>query len=386
MAPENTCPRCGQRVEPDARVCPSCGVDFALAAILASEKAFDQSGRRADDAPITPEVFVPRLGDILLEKSLISPSDLQRALDYHKKLTIEKRPRRLGQVLLEMNLIDQETLDEIITGQIFQLQAALQKSNQQLEQRVLERTRDLQQALNKLSELNQLKSNFISNISHELRTPLTHIKGYLDLMADGGLGAMNEEQTSAVQVLQKSEARLEQLIEDLIRFSLAARGEFTLHKEVYTPRALVQSTTERADRQAQAKNIQLEVNLHDGVPPVHVDSEKLTWVLYQLIDNAVKFTQSGGKVLVVVEKDGRDAKFSIIDSGIGIPSDKIDEIFEPFHQLDGSESRRYGGTGLGLALVKRILEAHGSFIKVQSVVGMGSCFSFVLQGATHENL
>jgi signal transduction histidine kinase len=386
MAPVNTCPRCGQRVDPDARVCPSCGVDFALAAILASEEALDQPEPQAEDAPITPEVFVPRLGDILLEKNLITPGDLQRALEYHKKLAAEKRPRRLGQVLLEMTLIDQETLDEIITGQIFQLQAALQTSNQQLEQRVQERTRDLQQALNKLSELNQLKSNFISNISHELRTPLTHIKGYLDLMADGGLGVLNEEQSSAVQVLQRSEARLEQLIEDLIRFSLAARGEFTLHKEVYSARALVQSTTERALRQAQAKNIKLDVNLHDGLPPVHVDSEKITWVLFQLMDNAVKFTPSGGKVLVVVEKEGRDAKFSVIDSGIGIPPDKIDEIFEPFHQLDGSESRRYGGTGLGLALVKRILEAHGSFIKTQSVVGMGSCFSFILQGATHENI
>jgi signal transduction histidine kinase len=386
MAPVVTCPRCGQRVDSTVRECPYCGVDFALAAILASENELDQAGYTAGQAPITPEVFVPRLGDILLERKLISPQDLQRALDQHKQLTLEKKPRRLGQVIIQLGLIDQETLDEIVTGQIFQLQAALQRSNEQLEKRVQERTQDLQQALSKLSELNQLKSNFISNISHELRTPLTHIKGYLDLMADGGLGALTEEQKTAVNVLQRAEARLEQLIEDLIRFSIAARGEFTLHKELHTPRELIQATSERATHQALSKNIQLDISVHDGVPPVNVDSEKITWVLYQLMDNAVKFTPSGGKVLVVVEKDGRDAKFSIIDSGIGIPEDKMEEIFEPFHQLDGSESRRYGGTGLGLALVKSIIEAHGAFIKVQSVVGMGSCFSFILQGAIHESL
>lgn len=386
MVSDVFCPRCGQRVRPGDQACPFCGADFTLAAILASEGALDQSGAVAENAPITPEVFVPRLGDILLERKLISPLNLQRALDVHRQLAQEKRPRRLGQILLQMGMIDQETLDEIITEQIFQLQAALQKSNQQLEQRVLERTRDLQTALDRLSELNQLKSNFISNISHELRTPLTHIKGYLDLLADGGLGSINQDQASALDVLQRAEARLEQLIEDLIRFSLAARGEFTLRKEAHTARQLVEATTDRAIKQAQAKDITLEVSLHDNLPPVYVDSEKITWVLFQLLDNANKFTPANGRVRVVVEKEGRDVKFSILDSGIGIPEDKIEEIFEPFHQLDGSESRRYGGTGLGLALVRRILEAHGSLIKVQSVIGMGSCFSFVLQGATHENL
>lgn len=134
----------------------------------------------------------------------------------------------IGQKLLELGLVDRETLDQVVTEQILQLQQALQLANRQLEQRVLERTQDLQQALNKLSELNELKSNFISTISHELRTPLTHLKGYITLLADGSLGDLSEAQQEAMDVMERAEARLEHLIEDLIQFSLIARGQLSL--------------------------------------------------------------------------------------------------------------------------------------------------------------
>jgi signal transduction histidine kinase len=114
--------------------------------------------------------------------------------------------------LLELGYIDREILDQVITEQILQLQSALQHANRQLESRVQERTRELQQALNRLSELNQLKSNFISNVSHELRTPLTHIKGYLDLLADGSLGQLTDQQSTAVEGRFALETRLEELI------------------------------------------------------------------------------------------------------------------------------------------------------------------------------
>jgi len=124
----------------------------------------------------------------------------------------------LGQVLRELQLVDAETLDQVITEQILQLQSALREANRQLERRVEERTRDLQRALERLTELNQLKANFIANISHELRTPLAHLKGYLDLLKENGFGALNEQQKGAVDILQRSELRLEKLIEDLISF------------------------------------------------------------------------------------------------------------------------------------------------------------------------
>ena len=116
----------------------------------------------------------------------------------------------------------------MITEQIIQLQSALQKANSELEVRVRERTVELENALNRLSELNQLKSNFIANISHELRTPLTHIRGYLELMIENELGPLTQDQTSALKVMMKSEERLEKLIENLIQFSLVDRGDLDL--------------------------------------------------------------------------------------------------------------------------------------------------------------
>jgi signal transduction histidine kinase len=292
----------------------------------------------------------------------------------------------LGQILLDLNIINRETLDLVITEQIYKLQAALQQSNQQLEQRVLERTNDLQTALEKLSELSQLKSNFISNISHELRTPLTHIKGYLDLFGDESLGPLNPTQKNAMDVVLRSEARLEQLIDDLIRFTLAERGEFTLNLGAFTAQELISPSVERSTRTAQNRSVSIEVNIPDGVPPVKADSEKITWVLLQLLDNAIKFTPKGGFVMVATEIEDSLVKFSVTDTGIGIPQERFSELFEPFHQLDSSERRKYGGTGLGLALVKKIIDAHGSTIKVKSEVGVGSRFEFSLIKANKDDV
>lgn len=385
MTSIQTCPRCSQSVDPGMRDCPHCGIDLTLAAILVSEQKVLGPVVVSQGAPLTPEILVPRLGEILLEKKLIDPGDLQRALNHHMRLSAENQPRLLGQILLELGLIDRETLDQVVTEQIFQLQAALQNANLQLEKRVQERTRDLQDALSKLSELNQLKSNFISNISHELRTPLTHIKGYLDLLADGSLGELNEEQQSAIEVMQRSESRLEDLIENLLRFSLVSRGEFTLHKSSVKVADMVATAISRVEKKAQARSIQLKTRLQGNLPPVYVDEEKITWVLLQLLDNAVKFTNHGGRVLICADAEEGGVRLSILDTGIGIPAERIEELFEPFHQLDGSETRRYGGTGLGLALVKRILDAHGTLIKVESVVGKGTRFIFSLRGVKNDH-
>ena len=383
-APAASCPRCGQAVDPQARNCGHCGIDLALAVVLA-ERALatsmpTPSGTPISSTPIAPEILVPRLGDYLIEKGVLQPEELQRALDYQREKSRQGEPLLVGQSLLELGLVEQETLDEAITEQILQLQAALQQSNRQLEQRVKERTVDLQNALNKLSELNQLKSNFISNISHELRTPLTHIKGYLDLLADGSLGSLNEAQTDAMGVLLRAESRLEQLIDDLIYFSLASRGEFSLDISPTTIGNLLEKPVNKAYRTAATKRVSLITKVQPEVLAlmVKVDVEKVSWVLMQLLDNAIKFTTDGGRVTLEAANEGNILLLRVSDTGIGIPGERLSEIFEPFHQLDGSETRRYGGTGLGLALVRRIVEGHGSRIKVESEVGVGSTFEFFL--------
>jgi signal transduction histidine kinase len=122
----------------------------------------------------------------------------------------------------------------------------------------------------------------------------------------------------------------------------------------------------------------LNIALPDYGLPVRVDEDKIGWVLFQLLDNAIKFTPEGGHVEVRATLENGIVTTSVIDTGIGIPADRIPEIFEPFHQLDGSTTRHYAGTGLGMAMVRRIIEAHGSQIKVQSIVDRGSHFAFSL--------
>ncbi len=330
------------------------------------------------DVRIAPETLVPRLGELLIERGLLGAKDLETALDFQRDKISSGKPCLIGQALVELGFVDQYTIDEIVTIQLFQLQHKLERTNQELEQKVAERTSDLQLALSKLTELNQLKSNFISNISHELRTPLTHIKGYLDILADNSLGPLTPHQEDAINVLLRSEDRLEQLIDDLIQFSLAVKGELSLSLQPLHIRQLIDASLPQTLRKAGAKDITLEVDIPTDLPQILADEDKMHWVFNQLFDNGIKFTPSGGWVRLSAHQENELVQFIVSDSGIGIPEERIAEIFEPFHQLDGSVTRRYSGTGLGLAMVHRILEAHGALMAVESSPGKGTRFTFSL--------
>ncbi len=371
------CPNCGQPVSQEALECPHCGVNLALAAVIGEQQVISKINKNPT-IPITPEILVPRVGELLIERGVLSQEDLQRALDYSKRTGPDGQQRLVGQALLELKLVDRETLDQVITEQILRLHTALQQSTLRLEQRVKERTQELQSALNKLAELNQLKSNFISNVSHELRTPLTHIRGYLDLMNDRLLGELSKEQATAIDVMLRSEARLEELIEKMIQFSLEATGQFTLQMK---PGSLCDAATlalKQAKIKAANRPIFLDIDLGTDETLVRMDHEKIQWVIMELVDNAIKFTPPGGCVSVKVEKGPDFARLYVVDSGIGISPERLSEIFEPYHQLDGSSTRRYGGIGLGLALVKKIIEAHGSKVEVSSEVEQGTSITFQL--------
>lgn len=328
---------------------------------------------------LSPEILVPRLGELLVEKGLLKELDLERALRFQAERAAAGQPCLLGQALIEIGLIDRDTLDEIIAIQIYQLQTEIRRINQDLEQRVQARTAELQNALLRLTELDQLKSNFIASISHELRTPLTHIKGYLDLLSDLSLGPLTAMQMKALEVLKRSEARLENLIEDLILFSLVNRGELAVNLQPITIKDQALAAIKRCTEKARQKEITVITELPNDLPDVQADQEKISWVLGHLLDNAIKFTPAGGRIILKAEKDQDKVRIRIKDTGIGIPGDRIAEIFQPFHQLDGSITRRYPGIGLGLSLVKSILEAHGSQIEVESTVGSGTTMAFSLR-------
>ncbi|MGH2625218.1 MAG: ATP-binding protein [Anaerolineales bacterium] len=370
------CPQCQFALPGDARTCPNCGVDLALLALLA-ERAFLE-GAPSAALPATPESVVPRIGEYLLEQGLLAPAQLEEALKRQKQLHQQGARPLLGQTLIEMGLVDKETLDRAVTRQIIELHAALQEANRVLERRVEERTAELRRALERLTEINQIKANLISNVSHELRTPLAHVKGYVELMADSQLGPLSEDQTRALGVVQRAVERLGRLIEDLIEFSTASREGLALRLQTVTVSEMASTALKRSQEKAEKAGVRLLADLPDGSPTITVDPARMTWVLHQLLDNAIKFTPGGGKVTLRARQAVHGVVISVEDSGIGIPPDRLEEIFEPFHQLDGSPTRRYGGTGLGLSLVKLILDAHGSTLSVDSEEGRGTTFSFPL--------
>jgi two-component system sensor histidine kinase/response regulator len=189
----------------------------------------------------------------------VSELELQKALAYQQEQADMGKTILLGQALVDLKCIDQAALDEAITEQIIQLRSALQAANRTLERRVQERTAELEAALHRLSELNQMKANFVANISHELRTPLTHIKGYIELMVADSLGPLTEEQRHALQVSQKASNRLENLIEDLIMFSLASRGELSLKQEPLDIRRLVSVAARNAAQKADERGVSVRV-------------------------------------------------------------------------------------------------------------------------------
>lgn len=330
---------------------------------------------------LTPEMLVPRLGDFLVENGYIKKEQLTQALEQQLALKNAGQIVLLGKILVDMGFINQNVLDQAVTEQILRLRNALQDANQQLEKRVQQRTAELQEALNKITELSKLKTNFISNISHELRTPLTHIKGYLELFASEDLGKISEDQKQAVGTMINSSNRLEKLIDDLILFSNMDRGTTAINVRSFDIKVICIDTISRMQSKARERNINLDFKCPIETQFIIADQQKISWVILELLENAIKFTDMGGHVtLGFVPEEGK-VRIFVRDTGIGIPKERIDEIFIPFHQLDSSVTRKYSGTGLGLTLAQEIIAAHESKIEVKSLIGKGSEFSFTLNSA-----
>jgi signal transduction histidine kinase len=330
--------------------------------------------------PLTLESLVPRIGEYLVEKGFITATQKRRALEIQaERMATQGKKYPLGQILIEMGAITEQIKEHATADLILQYRLVLQEANRSLEQRVKERTAELEKALQQLSTLNELKANLVANISHELRTPLTHLNGYLDLLINGDFGPVTPDQLSAMGVIRRSSERLGQLIEDLILFSVSERDQIYLHIQANDLVEMCTSVFKRSLSKARDHQIQLALEVASQSIKVEADLEKISWVMMQLVDNAIKFTPPGGKVVLQTMREDNFIHIQVHDTGIGIPQDRMEQIFEPFYQLDGSSTRKVGGTGLGLALARRIVEAHGSLIHVYSEVGKGSRFEFLLK-------
>lgn len=230
---------------------------------------------------------------------------------------------------------------------------------------------ELSKANEELKSLDRMKDEFLSNVSHEFKTPLTSIRGYSQLVLDGTLGDINDQQKKAMDTVIRNSDRLRRLVDSLLYLSRAQVGRMRYYFEKLQLAELINNCVHDQLLQAKNKGISLQTDIED-VPPVRGDKDKLTDVLTNLIDNALKFTSEHGRVTVSARKISEGVHIEVKDTGIGIPADHIPQLFQRFYQVDSSASRRYGGTGLGLYISRTIVEAHGGKIWIESEEGKGT--------------
>ncbi|MEW6494610.1 MAG: PAS domain S-box protein, partial [Cyanobacteriota bacterium] len=228
-----------------------------------------------------------------------------------------------------------------------------------------------------LARATRLKDEFLASMSHELRTPLNAILGLAEALQEEVYGSLTDRQRRSLVTIEQSGQHLLDLITDILDLSKIESGTMELQITSSSPHNLCESSFTFVKQQAHHKSIKLSSKISEGLGNIEVDERRMRQVLVNLLSNAVKFTPEGGEVRMEVETDSEAEiiKLSVIDTGIGIAPENLDKLFKPFVQLDSSLSRRYAGTGLGLALVRRIVELHGGSVSLESEVGKGSQFT-----------
>ena len=221
-------------------------------------------------------------------------------------------------------------------------------------------------------------------MSHELRTPLNSIIGFSDIILDGLAGNLEDKQEHYLQHISQSGRHLLNLINDILDISKIEAGKMELYPEIVDIRKSVSEIVTMTESLASRKNIAVDIDMPDDMPLISADKSKIKQIMYNILGNAIKFTDNGGNVYINLSNDDENVIMSITDTGIGISPEDQNKLFKPFSQIDTSISRRFEGTGLGLALVKELIELHGGRIWVESEAGKGSTFSFRLPIKTDE--
>jgi PAS domain S-box-containing protein len=244
---------------------------------------------------------------------------------------------------------------------------------------ITERKRGEELRRRALQEASRMKSEFLANMSHELRTPLNSIIGFAEIIHDGKVGPVRPDQKEFLGDILTSSRHLLQLINDVLDLSKIEAGKMEFHPERLRPAKVVAEIRDMLRGMAASKGISVAVEAADGPEEVVVDLAKLKQVLYNYLSNALKFTPEGGRVTVrVTSQEGNMFRLEVEDNGIGIRPEEIGRLFVEFQQLDSTTAKKYAGTGLGLALTKRIVEAQGGQVGVRSTPGAGSLFHVLL--------
>jgi PAS domain S-box-containing protein len=297
----------------------------------------------------------------------------------------------------EINLLQQIANQLAIAIQQADLFVQLQqelRDRQQTQKHLTEINQRLAESNEELARATRLKDEFLANMSHELRTPLNAILGMTEGMQEQVFGKISNAQIKALQTIERSGSHLLELINDILDVAKIESGQIELEYSTISVELLCQSSLTFIKQQALKKSIQLETKLAPNLPELIVDERRIRQVLINLLNNAVKFTPDGGHITLAVSCHPLSAQeaiastselavssylhIAISDTGIGIAPENISKLFQPFIQIDSALNRQYQGTGLGLALVKRIVEMHGGKVMLSSEVGVGSCFTVIL--------
>jgi signal transduction histidine kinase len=266
--------------------------------------------------------------------------------------------------------------------------ASVREGYRQLE----DKAERLQEAFDRLKELDHLKSNFLATVSHELRTPLTSIIGYSEMLSEGLAGDMKPEQLEFVRTIQDKGGQLLSLIMGLLDVGKLESGTMRLIKRPLTIAPVLDEVVSTLAPAARKKGVTLQLDVAPSLPFMRGDPERLRQVFLNLVENAIKFTPSGGTVLLrarivnapILDTDEEGltllaptrarVEVRVIDTGIGIPARERTKVFDAFYQVDSSSTRQHGGTGLGLSIAKRLVEGHGGVIRVEDNEPSGTVF------------
>ncbi|MCP4357348.1 MAG: GAF domain-containing protein [Chloroflexi bacterium] len=258
-------------------------------------------------------------------------------------------------------------------------QVSVAISNARLFEELEKRAAELKAANDELKESDRLKDELVQNVSHELRTPLTFVKGYIDLLMDGDRGLLTPEQQEFLQIVADKTDDITHIIEDIITLQRIDEGNLQL--ETVSMAKMLQTAVSNHSLVANKKGLSVRLTPTSEIGFVNIDKGRINQVLDNLIGNAMKFSPDGGVISITMSEQEDEVQVSVSDEGVGMPLEKHQRIFERFYQIDGSSRRRFGGTGIGLAIVKRIVDAHHGHIWVESELNKGSSFYFTLPKA-----
>jgi two-component system, sensor histidine kinase ChiS len=320
------------------------------------------------------DIFILLFIPVNIYSIIICLRGIKQKKNYAKRLFIGCVFFALGLIISIFSFLDIVKFDPVITEGFFVMTVVFATV---LASRFSEVHNELEKAHEELIKVDKLKDEFMAVTSHELRTPLLGIEGITDSMLDGASGEISEEARKNLQLISISSKRLSSLVNDILDLSKLKYSDLKLAKTSVSLRQAADIAINFALSVFRGKNIKIKNNISGDIPDVYGDKNRIQQIINNLIDNAIKFTPEG-EVKIYSKRTGDFVETTVEDTGIGIPQDKFGEIFMSFRQVDSSVTRKYGGFGLGLSIIKQLVELHGGTIRVESEQGKGSRFIFTL--------